>query len=213
MRLTHCTVLALALATTSLSATQRPAAAPPSAPGAPAAPSQPVGQFQRRPPMVTLTFSTTAWPDGGVMPATHSQAGRDVSPPLTWGNVPDDTASFVIIAHDIDAPVGNGTDDVLHWMLWNIPKASRALPADLDRISQLPDGTRQISGTGPYYRGPAAPATGAPHHYVFDIYALDVVLNVPAVGQSPAETRAAVMAAMAGHVRGKGALVGLYRHP
>jgi phosphatidylethanolamine-binding protein (PEBP) family uncharacterized protein len=48
---------------------------------------------------------------------------------------------------------------------------------------------------------------------VFEIYALDIALNVPAVGQSPAETRAAVMAAMAGHVRGKGALVGLYRHP
>lgn len=213
MRLTHCTVLAMALASASLSATQRPATAPPAAPGAPAAPAQPGGQFQRRPPMVTLTLSTTAWPDGGVIPAPHSQAGRDMSPALSWGNVPDDTVSFVIIAHDVDAPVGSGTDDMLHWMLWNIPKASRALPAGLDRVSQLPDGTRQISATGPYYRGPAAPATGAPHHYLFEIYAVDSALNVPAVGLSPAETRAAVMAAMAGHVRGRGALVGLYRHP
>ena len=66
---------------------------------------------------------------------------------------------------------------------------------------------------GPNYRGPAAPASGPLHHYVFELYALDVWLDVPAVGQSPAATRAAVMAAMAGHVRGKGVLTGRYRRP
>ena len=76
---------------------------------------------------------------------------------------------------------------------------------------QLPDGSRQISGTGPYYRGPAAPATGPAHHYVFELYALDTMIDVPAVGASPAETRAAVFAAMAGHVRGKAVTVGLFK--
>ena len=72
---------------------------------------------------------------------------------------------------------------------------------------------RQISGTGPYYRGPAAPATGPAHHYVFELYALDAPIGVPAVGASPPATRAAVMAAMATHIRGKGVLVGQYRRP
>ena len=71
--------------------------------------------------------------------------------------------------------------------------------------------SRQISATGPNYRGPAAPASGPPHHYVFELYALDTTIDVAAVGASPAETRAAVMAAMAGHVRGKGVLVGLFK--
>ena len=81
----------------------------------------------------------------------------------------------------------------------------------MPQASQLPDGTRQISASGPYYRGPGAPASGTAHHYVFEIYALDSTIDVPAVGQSPPLTRAAVMAAMAGKIRAKGALVGLFK--
>ena len=87
------------------------------------------------------------------------------------------------------------------------PRGGGAVPR------QPGDRLRQISATGPNYRGPAAPASGPFHHYVFEIYALDVWIDVPAVGQSPAATRTAVMAAMAGHVRGKGVLTGRYRRP
>jgi phosphatidylethanolamine-binding protein (PEBP) family uncharacterized protein len=77
--------------------------------------------------------------------------------------------------------------------------------------AQLPDGTRQISASGPYYRGPGAPSAGPPHHYTFELYALDEIISVPAVGQSPPLTRTAVLAAMAGRVRGKAAYVGLFK--
>jgi phosphatidylethanolamine-binding protein (PEBP) family uncharacterized protein len=70
---------------------------------------------------------------------------------------------------------------------------------------------RQMSVSGPYYRGPAAPSSGPPHHYVFELYALDANINVQPVGMSAAETREAVLEAMQGRVRGKGVLVGLYR--
>jgi phosphatidylethanolamine-binding protein (PEBP) family uncharacterized protein len=78
---------------------------------------------------------------------------------------------------------------------------------------QLPDGTRQISASGPYYRGPGAPRSGPAHHYVFELYALDSTIDVPAVGQIPGQTRAAVLAAMAGKVRGKGVYAGTFRRP
>ena len=68
-------------------------------------------------------------------------------------------------------------------------------------------------GVGASVLGPAAPASGPAHHYVFELYALDVWIDVPAVGQSPATTRTAVMAAMSGHVRGKGVLTARYRRP
>jgi phosphatidylethanolamine-binding protein (PEBP) family uncharacterized protein len=77
--------------------------------------------------------------------------------------------------------------------------------------SQLPDGTRQISASGPYDRGPGASAEGPAHHYVFELFALDAPIDVPPAGASRAQTRAAVAAAMAGHIRGKAACVGLFK--
>ena len=198
--------IAIVLATATLAVAQ-----PTPPPGG--TPAQPGGRGggQGRRAVQLMTFSTTAWPDGGMIPAKHTQVGGEVSPPFTWGNVPEGTASFVLIAHDVDVPVGNGLDDTLHWLVWNIPAAATGLPEGVPKIAPLPDGTRQISATAPGYRGPGAAAAGAPHHYVFEIYALDTMLDVPAVGQTPALTRAAVIAAMAGHVRGKAAYVGLFR--
>ena len=134
-----------------------------------------------------------------------------MSPALSWSAAPTGTASYTLIVHDIDAPIGNGTDDLLHWMVWNIPASATGLPEGVPRGAEREDGSRQISATGPNYRGPAAPSTGPTHHYVFELFALDTTIAVPAVGASPPATRAAVMAAMAGHIRGKAVVVGLYR--
>lgn len=160
-----------------------------------------------------MTLTTSAWADGAVIPARHAQQGGDVSPPLSWSNVPETAASFVLVVHDLDAATGTGTDDTLHWLVWNIPGSARALPEGVPQGATLADGSRQISATGPNYRGPAAPASGPPHHYVFELFALDAMLDVPAVGATPAQTRAAVMAAMAGHVRGKAVYTGMYKRP
>ena len=168
-------------------------------------------QGRGRGPIQVMTLTSSAWPDGGQIPLPHTQAGGEVSPPLAWANAPEAAASFVLIVHDLDAPVGGGGDDLLHWLVWNIPGSARALPAGVAQGATLPDGSRQISATGPNYRGPGAPAGGPPHHYVFELFALDAMIDVPAVGASPAQTRAAVVAAMAGHVRGKGVLIGTFR--
>jgi len=180
----------------------------------PAKPPQggPGGQG-RRAPMQVLSLTTTAWADGGMIPVKYTQAGAQVSPPLAWSNVPDGVQTFVLIARDSDAAIGSGIDDVLHWMLWNIPGATRSLAEAIPQGNQLPDGTRQMSASGPYYRGPGAPASGPAHHYVFELYALDAAIDVPPVGQSPVLTRAAVEQAMAGKIRAKGSLVGLFKRP
>jgi Raf kinase inhibitor-like YbhB/YbcL family protein len=180
-------------------------------PGGAAPPTPPPGRGRGRGAVQVLPLSTTAWVDGGQIPLKYTQAGDEVSPPLTWTNPPDMTASFVLLVHDLDAAAGDGLSDLLHWLVWSIPATARSLPEGVPQGAMLPDGSRQISATGPNYRGPAAPASGPPHHYVFELYALDTTLDVPAVGASPAETRAAVTAAMAGHVRGKGVLVGLFK--
>lgn len=185
-------------------------AQPPTPPGPPVPPGGQRGGGRGRGVQI-MTLTTPAWPDGGPIPATYAQSGGDVSPPLTWSNVPEAAASFVLVVHDLDAATAPGTDDTLHWLVWNIPGSARALPERVPPGAVLADGSRQISVTGPNYRGPAAPAAGPPHHYVFELFALDTTVDVPAVGASPAQTRAAVIAAMAGHVRAKGVYTGLYR--
>ena len=72
---------------------------------------------------------------------------------------------------------------------------------------------RQLSVSGPYYRGPAAPSTGPAHHYMFELYALDTNIGVNAGIASTAVTREAVWDAMKTHIRGKAVLVGTYRRP
>ncbi|HMJ84716.1 MAG TPA: YbhB/YbcL family Raf kinase inhibitor-like protein [Vicinamibacterales bacterium] len=208
LRRGRCAALALTGLLASLAFTQPPqrGTPPPAAPGQP-----PGGRGGGRGGIQTMTLTSTAWSDGGQIPSKYSQAGDQVSPPLAWSNIPDGAASFVLLVHDVDAAIGNGTDDILQWMLWNIPAATRSLPEGIPQGSQLPDGTRQISASGPYFRGPGAAAAGPAHHYVFELFALDGTIDVPPVGTSPPQTRAAVMAAMAGHIRGKGVLVGLFR--
>ncbi len=178
-----------------------------------------------------MTLTSTAFSDGGMIPLKHAQPGRDVSPPLAWSNAPDSTVSFLLIVHDADAAVGDGLDDILHWLVWNIPGSATSLPEGMPQGPQVelpgalptaaaaggrgnaPPSMRQISVSGPYYRGPAATATGPAHHYVFELYALDTTVNVQSVGMTAAATRAAVLDAMKTHIRGKAVLVGLFRRP
>lgn len=196
----------VAITTTTHAQTPPPATQPP-------APQPGRGGAARRPAMRVLALMSPAFTDGAQLPAKYSQAGRDVSPPLAWSGAPDSVQSYVLIVHDADAAIGDGNDDMLHWMVWNIPGTATSLPEGVPQGAQSSNGMRQISGTGPYYRGAAAPATGPAHHFVFELYALDTQVNVAAVGLAPPATRAAVIAAMANHIRGKGVLVALYRRP
>ena len=165
-----------------------------------------------------MTLSTTAFPDGGQIPIKFSQAapgaapGEGTSPALSWTNVPAGTQSFVLHMHDLDVARNRTTEDQLHWLVWNIPGTATGLAEGLPRGQKLPDGSFQTSATGPVYRGPGAAATGPLHHYVFELYALDVVLDVPPLAD-PFETRTAVMKAIQGHVLGKAVYGGLFRRP
>ena len=214
MRLLRWSIGVALLCSTVVAGQQRGAPPPP----APQPGGQPPAGAQRgggrgRGAVQVMTLTSSAWQDGGQIPAKYTQLGDESSPPLAWSNAPDGVVSYALIVHDVDAAIGPGTDDVLHWMLWNMPATVTALHERAPSMAQLPDGTRQISATGPYYRGPGALASGPPHHYVFELFALDTLIDVPAVGQSPPQTRAAVVGAMAGHIRGKAVYVGLFKRP
>jgi Raf kinase inhibitor-like YbhB/YbcL family protein len=177
--------------------------------------NSPAAGGQRPAPMV---LTTTAWPDGGPIPVKYTQAGEQVSPALVWTNVPAGTQSFVVNMLDPDVAIQRGTETQPHWIVWNIPGTATGLAEGVKPGPELPDGARQISASGPQYRGPGAPATGPLHHYTFEVYALDTKLEVtPSSSAQPVtaalETRAMVMKAMQGHVLGKAVYVGLFRRP
>jgi Raf kinase inhibitor-like YbhB/YbcL family protein len=167
-----------------------------------------------------MTLTTTAWPDGGMIPLRYTQAGPELSPAIQWSAAPAGTVSFVLVFHDADTLVNNSTDDLLHWMLWNIPGTATAIAQGRPDGFELADGTRQISVSGSRYRGPGASATGPMHHYAMELYALDTMLDFKVDPQGPQEAnpnvqaiRTSIIQAMVGHIRGKAAYFGLFRRP
>jgi Raf kinase inhibitor-like YbhB/YbcL family protein len=164
------------------------------------------------PPRPAMTLTTPAWPDGDPIPVKYTQAGEQVSPKLDWTNTPPGTQSFLLHMHDPDVARNKTTDTQVHWLVWNIPASATGLPEGVPKGADLPDGSHQTSASGPVYRGPGAPASGPPHHYTFEIYALDTKLDITP-GADAFETRTAVMKAVQGHILGKAVYVGLFRRP
>ena len=165
----------------------------------------------RGPALVPLTIESSAFPDGGVVPGKYSMAGGNTQPGFKITNAPANVQTYAVIFHDLDVAIGGNPDDVLHWVVWNIPGTSTGLPEGVMPVAELPDGTRQVSLRAAGYMGPGAPATGPYHHYTFELYALDTKIDVPpGTPQEAANTRAAVMKAVDGHALGKAVIVGRF---
>jgi Raf kinase inhibitor-like YbhB/YbcL family protein len=170
--------------------------------------AQEKGNNNPPPPRAGLTLTAAEFPDGGVIPVKFTRtAEKPVTPKLQWINVLPNTVSFTLIVHDPDTARNFTTEDVLHWMVFNIPADVRELPEGLPPTDQLPNGAIQgknRNGT-PGYAAMAA-GTGPYHHYVFELFALDTKLAV-----GPDATRAEVLKAMDGHILEKGVMVGRFR--
>src|SRR5215470_1301023 len=165
-----------------------------------------------------MILAIPGFSDGGQIPVRFSQAapgvapGEGTSPAMTWANVPAGTQSLFLNMHDMDVVRNKTSDDQAHWVLWNIPPTATGLPEGVPKGSQLPDGSYQISATGPMYRGPGAAANGPLHHYIFELYALDTKLDVKPAADA-FETRANVIKAIQGHILAKAVYGGLFRRP
>ena len=149
-----------------------------------------------------LLMQTEAFPDGGIVPQKYTGRGG-VQPAFKFSGAPEGTVSYAIIFHDIDVALQNGTGDVLHWMAWNIPASANGIPE-----GKLPDGSVQGNNitNQPGYMGPGAPAGPRYHHYVFELYALNANLDLPATA-----SRDDLIKAMAGKTVAKAAYVGRFR--
>jgi len=156
-----------------------------------------------------LTLSSSSFADGQAIPLRNSAYGDNVSPEISWSGAPAGTQSFVLTVVDTSVPMPGG---FVHWLIYNIPGTATGLPEALPgdatltspaEIAGATQGLRGMNQAG--YFGPRPPA-GAPHDYVFTVYALDIPPNLPG-GQN----RDQIMAAIEGHVLGQGSITGTYQ--
>ncbi len=152
-------------------------------------------------PMETIIVTSSAFRNGGTIPARFTCDGPDVSPPLSWTGVPAGAKGLALICDDPDAPAG----DWVHWVMYDIPPSTTALAENQPTTQTLPGGAKQ--GVNDFrkigYGGPCPP--GGTHRYFFTIYALDIALNL-----EPGKTKAELLRALQGHIVAQGQLMGAY---
>jgi Raf kinase inhibitor-like YbhB/YbcL family protein len=171
----------------------------------------------KAPPRPVLWVTTDAWADGGEVPMKNAGRGENKSPAFEfhWNlgtnptTPPAELQTYAVIFHDVENSTNKTTVDTLHWSAFNIPGTAKGLPEALGK-GDLPDGTRNGPGIanrggnpGAYF-GPGA-GPGPIHHYLFEFYALDTKLDLPAN-----TTREDLLKAMDGHVIGKAAWYGRF---
>jgi Raf kinase inhibitor-like YbhB/YbcL family protein len=141
-----------------------------------------------------LQISSTAFNKNELIPKKYTCDGENISPPISIENIPAEAKTLAIILEDPDAPISTW----IHWLIWNIPVTHQIKENRVNGKQGLNDFSKH------FYCGPC-PLSGL-HRYVFKIYALDTILNLPDNAKKNQLQRA-----MAGHIVGYGELVGLYK--
>jgi Raf kinase inhibitor-like YbhB/YbcL family protein len=146
--------------------------------------------------MSEFALESTAFQHAQAIPSRHTCEGEDLSPPLRWMNVPEETRSLALVVDDPDAPGGAFT----HWIGWELDPAADGLGEG----EAAPSEGRNDFGTSGY-RGPCPPPGHGPHRYHFSLYALDTELELTS-GAAKDE----LVQAIEGHVLITAELVGTY---
>ena len=164
-----------------------------------------------------FTLSSTTFQDGKIMPkkVANNRAGNancvgeNVSPQLSWTNVPAGTKSFVLLMND---PEGRAPSGVSHWVAYGIPASVTGFAeGETSKPSDKYVGGKSTMGVG-NYSGPCTPPNTTPHHYTFILIATDFEPSeLP-----PGLTRDEVIAKFGpppAHLKGVTGMVGLFVNP
>ena len=149
---------------------------------------------------MSFRLESPSFAEGGTIPRLHTCEGADLSPALEWSGEPDGTKSYVLIVDDPDAPVGTWN----HWLLWDLPAATHALPQGFKAGQAGESGTNDFGRLG--YGGPCPPRGHGPHRYYFRLYAV----GLPSLGLRRGAKRAELDRALAGHVLAEARCMGRY---
>jgi Raf kinase inhibitor-like YbhB/YbcL family protein len=152
-----------------------------------------------------MRLTSPSFEPNAEIPRQFTCQGEDVSPELSFGDVPAGTRSLALTVDDPDAPDPAAPKKIFsHWVVYGLPPTTEGLPQNVTAAS-LPKGAafgRNDWGNAEW--GGPCPPIGR-HRYFFVLYALDVELS-----GLEAPTRDELRAAMEGHVLGQVELVGTY---
>lgn len=142
-----------------------------------------------------MEIISSVFKNGEAIPKKYTCDGMDLSPPLKFKNVSEDTKSLALIVDDPDAPIGTW----VHWVVWN-------MEASINGISEG-EQIKAEKGKNDFgklnYGGPCPPR--GTHRYYFKLYALDKLLNL-----REGSSKKQLEKAMEGHIIEEAQLVGLY---
>ena len=141
-----------------------------------------------------LKVSSTAFKNEGMIPLKYTCDGNNVNPPLNIEHIPEDAKCLALIVEDPDALMGVW----IHWVVWNIPVTHHIKENGIHGIEGIND-FQQL-----HYGGPCPPS--GTHRYVFKVYALDSLLDLPANTK-----KNQIEKAISEHIIGFGELIGLYK--
>jgi Raf kinase inhibitor-like YbhB/YbcL family protein len=156
-----------------------------------------------------ISVTSKSFSANGSIPVKYADYGEKVSPDLSWSGVPASAKALVLLVEDPDA---REPKPFVHWVLYNLPPSTKALPESIPGQPRLPEfggvlQGRNSRGTIGYF-GPRPPKGDPPHHYHFQIFAVDAPLTL-----DPSATATAVLAALKGHVVAAGELVATFQAP
>ena len=145
-----------------------------------------------------ISVHSVAFEAGTALPISCTVDGVGAPPAIGFTGIPEAAKSVVVICEDPDAP---RDEPFVHWLVYGIPGTEGSVDAQTQHDYLLGK-----NGKSEQSFAPVAPPPGhGVHHYHFQVFALDVPLELEAGAE-----RDALLAAVSGHVLSWGEIVGTY---
>lgn len=118
-----------------------------------------------------FTLTSSALVPGAMFAPDNTCKGKNESPPLAWTSAPNNTLSFAMTLTD-------KSNNLVHWVMWDIPSNASALPASVAKVATppMPPGSKQAISYDNSTYGYLGPCPPMLHTYTFEVYALDIAM-------------------------------------
>ncbi|ANH78674.1 YbhB/YbcL family Raf kinase inhibitor-like protein [Candidatus Chlamydia sanziniae] len=148
-----------------------------------------------------MQLLSPAFTFGHPIPKKYTCQGIEISPPLTFLDIPPQAQSLALIVEDPDVPKEIRSDGLwIHWVVYNLSTSISNLAEGADIFAVQGLNTSGKIG----YQGPCPP--DKQHRYFFILYALDTILP-----EEQNVTRNQLHEVMEGHVIAEAELMGTYQ--